>query len=380
MAAAGIADAFWGIHLLAFFSVWARVLFLALIMLLFFSRVRKGLMDVAQWLTECIPPWARFVLLSGFALVMFYVFRSAVHLLGDGALLLREWEIAEIGPLHRTDRAPLVFYLMGHLKELDYPAEVIHWIYSWAGGIFYVIVALLAARFVGRDKTERIVVLGLLLTHGGMLCFFGYVETYALLSPVALIYLWFGARHQSTPSIPWIPAVLLGVLIPLHMMHAMLIPSLAVLAWQSTRRIWAVGASLAVAGVLAIALLWLSGIAPWMILEHAGEAPFLSIGTDFHRPYGLVSLAHMADIFNQYLLVAPAAVGILFLCGRNLKPETWRSGKHLFAVCCGLSGIVYTNCQSKNWRVSRLGCDESGCIAFDVLVCVDFFAARQCPQ
>ena len=91
---------------------------------------------------------------------MFYLFRSVVHFLGDGALLLRELEIAEVGPLHRTDRAPLVFYLMGHLKALPYPAEVIHWIYSWVAGVFYAIAALFAARFIGRDQTERIVVLG----------------------------------------------------------------------------------------------------------------------------------------------------------------------------------------------------------------------------
>jgi len=160
------------------------------------------------------------VLLAGFALAMFYAFPSITHFLGDGALLLRELEIAEVGPLHRTDRAPLVFYLMGHMKVLGQPAEVIHWIYSWVAGFLYVDLALVAAYVIGRDRVERIVALGLLFTVGCVLFFFGYVETYALLLPVALAYLIVSIRSIQTGRDPWVPAILLGVLIPLHMVHA----------------------------------------------------------------------------------------------------------------------------------------------------------------
>ena len=178
----------------------------------------------------------------------------------------------------------------------------------------------IAAHTIGRDRAERIVALGLLLTLGCVLYFFGYIETYALLLPVVLAYLITGVRVAQNRSTPYLSALLLGVLIPLHMVHVMFIPSLVVLAWGCEQRVKAIGISLGVTALLSCGFLWLSGIPPWLIFGQAGEAPFLGFWTDFYRPYGVISFGHVVDVLNQYLLIAPAAVGIMFLCGRKLKP------------------------------------------------------------
>jgi len=296
-------------------------------------------MHSAEWVISWVPRLLRPLLLAAFAGGAFYVFRTATHLLGDGALLLRELEIADVGPLHRTDRAPLVFYLLGHLKGLEQTAEMTHQIYSWMAGILYVVLAPVAAHTIGRDRSERIVALGLLLTLGCVLYFFGYVETYALLLPVVLVYLIAGVRVAQNRNTPYLPAVLLGVLIPLHMVHAMLVPSLILLSWRCERRVKAVGISLGVTALLACGFLWLSGIPPWLILDQAGEAPFLGLWADFYRPYGIVSLGHVVDVLNQYFLVAPAAIGILFLCGRKLKPG---DSTTLFLVFAAVFPVLFT--------------------------------------
>ncbi|MDP6039170.1 MAG: tetratricopeptide repeat protein [Candidatus Latescibacteria bacterium] len=339
LSAFGLVGGLWGIHLLMFFPVWARVLFLVLIASLFLSRVRDGAMRSAEWVAHWVPRWLRPVLLGVFAGGAFYVFRTATHLLGDGALLLRELEIADVGPLHRTDRAPLVFYLFEQLKGLGQPAEMTHRIYSWVAGVFYVVLAPVAASTIGRDRGERIVALGLLLTLGCVLYFFGYVETYALLLPVGLAYLIFGVRAVQNGGLPYYPALLLGVLIPLHMIHAMLIPSLLILAWGCEQRVKAVGISLGLVTLVSCGLLWLSGIPPWLIFSQAGEAPFLGLWTDFHRPYGIISFGHVLDVLNQYLLIAPAAVGILFLCGRKLKPN---NSTTLFLMFAAAFPVLFT--------------------------------------
>lgn len=318
LVAFGFVDAMWGIHQLVFFSMWIRVLVLIGIGTLFIPAVQNGTLLIAQWLCEKIPRWLRPLLLVSLTLPLFYHFQTATHFLGDGDLLLRELSQTDADATHHPDRAPLIFYLIGHLKNLGFSAEVTHRLYSWCSGILYTLLALLAAHQVGRERTERIITLGLFLTPGFVLLFFGYVETYALLLPVSMAYLLAGLYAMQEKRATYLPALLLGILIPLHLLYAMLIPSLLIFA---QRRVLHAGVSLILAGGIACGLLWALGVPPWQILGQSGGAAFLTFKADFHRPYGLFSLARIVDVFNQYMLVVPAGVGILFLCGRKLKPQ-----------------------------------------------------------
>ena len=318
LVAFGFANAMWGIHQLVFFPMWIRVLVLIGIGLLFIPSVPNGAMFIAQWLCKKIPRWLRPLLLISFALPLFYHFQTATHFLGDGDLLLRELSQTNADATHHPDRAPLIFYLIGHLKNLGFTAEVTHRLYSWMSGVLYVLLAFLATYRVGRERTERITALGLFLTPGFVLLFFGYVETYALLLPMSLSYLLAGLYALQKNRTPYLPALLLGILIPLHLLYIMLIPSLLIFA---QRRVLQAGISLILAGGIACGLLWALGVPPWQILGQSGGAAFLTFGADFHRPYGLFSVARVVDVFNQYILVVPASIGILFLYGRKLKPQ-----------------------------------------------------------
>jgi len=316
--ALGFANAMWGIHLLAFFSTWVQVLVLVCIGALFVPAIRNGAMQIAEWLCDTIPRWLRPVLLASLSILMFYLFQTTTHFLGDGALLLRELSQTDPDATHQPDRAPLIFFLIGQLKQIGFTAEITYRLYSGISGVMYLLLALLAAYRIGRERAERLVALGLLLTPGFVLLFFGYIETYALLLPMSLAYLLAGqyALHENRAH--YLPALLLGILIPLHLIYVLLIPSLLIITQKQIKQ----GCiSLLIAGGIACGLLWVLGLPPWQILGQSGGAAFLTLGADFHRPYSLFSIARIVDVCNQYLLVVPAGIGILFLCGRKLKPQ-----------------------------------------------------------
>ena len=75
LAAFGLVGELWGIHLLMFFPVWARVLFLVLIASLFLSQVRDLLMHSAEWVISWVPRLLRPLLLVVFA-VFFWICRN----------------------------------------------------------------------------------------------------------------------------------------------------------------------------------------------------------------------------------------------------------------------------------------------------------------
>jgi tetratricopeptide (TPR) repeat protein len=332
----GFADAFWGIHLLIFFPTWMQILTVVCLSALFIPAVHNGIMQIAEWLCQKIPHWLRLLLLISSALFLFYLFPSTTHFLGDGALLLRELSQTNPDATHQPDRAPLIFFLIGQLKKLGFTAKITYQLYSWTAGVLYVLLAFLSAYRVGRIRAERIVALGLLVTPSFALLFFGYIETYALLLPMSLAYLLAGQYVLQEKRALYLPAILLGILIPLHLIYVLLIPSLLILTQKQIKQ----GCiSLFLTSMIACGLLWVSGLPPWQILKQSGGAAFLTFEADFHRPYSLLSIARVVDVANQYLLVIPAGIGILFLCGRKLRPQNITE---IFLVTAALFPVLFT--------------------------------------
>lgn len=332
----GGAHGMWGIHLIAFFPLWVHILVLIGIGALFIPTVGNGSMQIATWLCIKIPWQLQPILLAGFAFLMFYLFPSTTHFLGDGALLLRELEQTNAGEMHLPDRAPLVFYLIGLLKNLGITAEMTYRLYSWMSGVLYVLLAFWAAHKIGQEQAQKIIALGLFLSPGFMLLFFGYIETYALLLPMNMAYLLASLYAIQDKRAIYVPAILLGILIPLHLMHILLVPSLIICAHRQVQK----GViSLIITGGIACALLWLLGLPPWQIFEQSGGAAFLSFAADFHRPYSLFSFERFIDLCNHYLLVVPTSVGILFLSWRKLKPTQITE---IFLLTAALFPILFT--------------------------------------
>ena len=351
----------WGANMLAYTSTRGLIFFMLLSLIILLPPIRTLLINTLVNTISTLDPWrsARSLILSSLALAiaggtLFLVFRSALHLLGDGSLLLRDLTFFKPSVTWKGVNSPLSYWSINAIygyatSTLDSP-ETVYRSWSTASGILYSALALPVARTLGQNAAERLVTLGFLLTAGFLQLFFGYVETYAILPPVILLYLWTGSLVLQKRLPLWVSAVVLGVLFPLHFVTVTLAPSLFLLAAQSSdpepdrSRVRAVtmnGLAIGVAPILALLILWMIGFSLPAYTENVRPSHLLSIfgqdGPD--QPYTLFSPAHILATFNQYLLVAPAAlIAICTFRRGRLPPDSIRT----FFLAAAIFPIAFT--------------------------------------
>ena len=353
----------WGADFLRFQGVGPRTGFVLLSVILLFlaARNRLGhwtaafarLCDRGTGFRRTAISW---VLLLFGGLLVFWGMRSAVHLLGDGIMLMRElddfWS-----DVPRTDRAPLTFWIIRGLHRAGASiwesAEITYRIYSCVSGILFLVAVGYAARILGKDAIERFLIMTLLLGAGYMQLFFGYVENYAFLFPFMLLYLLLGIRAIEGRAALWAPAALLGVLMALHITMMTLAPSLLALAvfkvrtdrtsGSATRGRSAVNAALAIllAGIFFFGALLLIQFDLVAYLQKRQGFYILNL---FAEPgpkqhYRLFSVGKLSDFVNQYVLVAPSFLMVLLLCRSRGRPH---GSDRQFVLVAALFPVLFT--------------------------------------
>ncbi len=330
---------FWGADLLTYHPAWVQSLFALAGVLLLIPPVRLRLLKALEKFPSPLAPWTtpRAAILFAFLLAIagglaFITLRSAVHFLGDGYLLLRDLPRFLAQDTWKGVNAPLSYWTIARLNQFGPPLwntpEATYRIFSYTSGILYLLLSLPVARSLGRSPLERTLILGFLLTPGFLQLFFGYIETYAFLLPAILLYLLISVQVLRDRLPLWVPALLLGLLIPLHLTLVSFIPSLLVLAFLHTRTkrdgdsqpsrwrtILKTLASLGACPLLVLLLFTLIDFDLLVYLRTAKGSYLLPLFSDpgFMHPYRLISLSHLLDLFNHYLLVAPSALMVLCL-------------------------------------------------------------------
>ena len=329
---------FWGMSTLAYLPPWVTLLFLGASVLLLVPSIQDRVAQAIAGLPSEVDPWAddesgrRFkiltILIWSFLLISL---QSATHLLGDGLLLVRELGSAVWKEMPRIDHAPLTFWLIESLhnvaQRVSLSAESTYRLYSYTSGILYLVIVLRLARTIGSSASQKVLITAFLLTPAYIQLFFGYAENYSPLFPGILAYLLlcYHSLHGRLPI--WVPAALLGSLIPLHFTATALAPSLIALAilrarvqsdntepssWiQRGKVVGQLSAVVVIAGII-FALIDFDLVGYLREFKASHLLPLTSDpGATYH--YRLLSWGHLLDILNQYLLVAPSALIILCL-------------------------------------------------------------------
>lgn len=331
---------FWGADFLYYYSDTLRVVFILLAVLVLIPCLRSrigalfGTISSGLW-SGGVRTWIVRVLLVLLALAGFIALQSARHLLGDGYLYLRE---LDAGITQRVDRAPLTFALIrllhGAGAALWQTAENTYRVYSYASGLFYLLLALATAGALGKSDREKSVAFAFLVTAGYVQLFFGYVENYAFYMPAGLLYLLAGLRSLENRAPLYAPALVLGLLVPFHFLFVLFAPSLLILGYRGYRHGEASMpqwknvadklAALCTAPAAAVLVFWIAGFDFGAFLERTGgKHHILPLFSEpgFHVPYRIVSVSHLLDFVNLQILSAPAAVMAVFLFG-------WKDFRH----------------------------------------------------
>lgn len=332
----------WGVNFLSFYPDWVTLLFVPVALVLFHPAAQRGIHAWFGRNTTALDFWlpGRDGLLRRLLLVIallcgFIFLRSATHLLGDGYLYLRELPLGESSVEVRMGHEPAIMRLASLIyhvcNRFGWPAGSAYRVLSVLAGLLHTTIAFHVASTIGHNRRERLFTLALLLTPGCVQFFFGYVETYPLIMPTTLLYLWLCLRALDSDHSPWLAAVVLGLGITLHFTMLSLFPSFLILLLLRGQRN---GRYKNARGWLSIGMIPLSTLVMLMVLGFDSESYLEGLRSnhllpvtafpDFYQPYRLLSWPHIIDALNQLLLVSPVMILALPALVKRPKVSTAR--------------------------------------------------------
>ena len=180
----------WGAHFFGFYDSkvgWLSVLIACLTGIPRLQRVViKGVEKSLQKLSV-VPIPIIFTMVAGALVAGSFYFPAKLHLLGDGALLLRSLSNAEWGPNIQLSfyNQPLMYFLFRQAEALNIIASSseTYGLYMWidrVAGVCFLVLIFLCMRSFRASLTEKVMLACVLLFAAGSQFFFGYVENYVL--------------------------------------------------------------------------------------------------------------------------------------------------------------------------------------------------------
>lgn len=354
----------WGLWPYTYLPRAWQLLLAALAILTILPNTAAALLRVAQRAvhTTRFPIHHRnafFILIALLSLLPFTLFHIAHTRWGDAYILVNA--IAYPDPALRlttTWQAPLDVWLHARLWALGdaafgwpdaWPA---YWILSPLAGALYVYVLLRLADSVGRNRTEKLLIVGLLGTLGTMQLFFGYAENYSLAAAGILLFLWLSLEALAGRRPLWQPSLALAVTIGLHPSTAVLSPALLYVGWgwrrlvdkETSRQggkglwtaVWQVAwpMALVAGGVVLLMELSGNGLAALTSTDRPGGGdgrlfvPLAATTTRWEH-YTMFSWAHLRDWLNMQMLTAPVTLGGLAIVGGALLSDRRKATAHV---------------------------------------------------
>lgn len=312
----------WGLNLLYYLpSIWRWILILGGFFILVPAinrRINSFLSHFARlafgWLRK-LNRYYRYSLISLSAAILFWLLRVRTFFLGDS--FLRAREINQGASFSFTE--PLDFLL--HLKVsklLGWDAFQTYAILSVVAGAIFIFLVFVLANQIAKGRKEKLLVDIIMITLGGNLLFFGYVESYTLAYVCMAAYVISSLSYLQHKVGIAVPIILFLVTTSLHLSCVILIPSLIYLILTGSElkpeekgnksRSSKLLLSFGVVLLAGIGIYLLHTFNPWK----KGLAYYLisPLGNS-QGSYSLFSFAHLIDFVNHQLLVSP--VGILML-------------------------------------------------------------------
>ena len=375
----------WGVHFYHFFPAWIGWLVTLATLAILIPGVGEFLYERIEALAEKIKkPFVllgqnkTFLILSLFSLPIFWIFRTRLHLLGDGYFRITE---LPQGKLHLQEWLDglvhlVVYRVMSKLIPTWTPELTYSTISILCGGIF-IFLALKLSSLLGKTGFGKVLIFFSLVSLGSIELFFGYVESYTILQVVLLTYILFAARYLlGKASI--LPVLLAFVIsIGLHISSLIFAPSFIYLLLESRRRIGGekassglkdgttpqgsakrrrvrlrkespqvkptltIGTSIALILSSVAIIFWVHKVAT--SLEETGKGIFilpLMATEDFS--YSMFSLAHVSEFMNQLLLISPLGISlIIFFLFFKIKFKKFEDRLANFLIFVMLFALVY---------------------------------------
>ena len=295
------------------------------------------------------------VVASGVLIAGAKLFPAQLHLLGDGAVLLRSNAIAAWGgSLERSfANQPLMrmFYrwtLTLHSEGTSASPLAIYTMIDLVAGVIFVAILFWFFRKLAMPLFEKVFLALFLFFSASTQFFFGYVENYVLQFVMAMLFLisgWLALENRLSIIVPICSFILL---IGLHLGFLVLIPSVSfLLVWKMRKNIVRAVLSLLALGMAGIGVVLTTGYNLRHVLERfgSGSVDFLHLfdadGGNF--PYPMFSVQHVWDWLNAELLISPLALALaIILLVLHRKEIDWKKPTFIFLLIATSCSFLFT--------------------------------------
>ncbi|NIN01069.1 MAG: tetratricopeptide repeat protein [candidate division Zixibacteria bacterium] len=321
----------WGINHLAYFSPYFAVAITILGLLVLVPKINhwlqnslKKVLSVIYEFTVKRHKYLYFIVFSFLSIVVFWLLKVKIPLLGDGYYLITLLSTAKVIPTGAPLEIAVHLYLYKFLGQfIAVDAMTIYALVSYLAGAIFIFFAILTADLLGKNKFEKVFVFSILVSMGSILLFFGYAEHYSLTYASILAYLYFSLRYLKKES-NILPATLTFIIsCSLHLQTFYLFPSLVFLyllkSDVGTGELHVSKKRIFLLSLLCIPIIIGMGVYMMEYIKHSSlgaiTVPFTitlpqpPLGMAYH--YTLFSSAHLLDMLNEHLLVSP--VGSILL-------------------------------------------------------------------
>lgn len=310
----------WGVHFFAFYEPWFSLLALLFLAILSIPRYQKTVFDFADRILLAfsrLPVIVNYLIMACLMVFAAVMFQAKLHLLGDGAILLRStWQAAYGTDISASfQNQPLTkFVYLWVMNFFSVPASAdAHTIYfaiDLIASFLFLLILMWCVRGLRRPVLESVLFGSFLFCGAGSQFFFGYVENYVLLYVATAAYVVAGWAALERRIHVAVPIILYVVMIGLHIGSLILLPSILILViWQARGNMRLALALLGCVGVLGTVFFYFSNIDVLRTIRHVTTEgvdilrPFTAVGGNF--PYSMFSMAHLVNWLNVNFLVVP---------------------------------------------------------------------------
>jgi Tfp pilus assembly protein PilF len=347
----------WGVHLFAFYPPpvgWALALLMAALLIPSFNASVCGAFDAVARKASTLPSVVVNALLIGLLAFLGYQFASQLHLLGDGAILMRSipksaWGDEVISSFKNQPLLNVVYRWAMNLATSGptaHPKEVYSTIDLAAGALMVLLVSWFV-KSLPRPPLERALIGLFLLAGAGLQFFFGYIENYALQYVATVAYAVTGWLALERRVHVVVPLAILALLPGLNLGTLILLPSGLILIFSryQVKRGKAVlilaGLSAAGAGILLAAGFDFAGFIGKFTGKTVDFLPLFG-SVDGNFPYAMFSFLHLLDWLNAGALVVPFGILIPAALIPFLPKEELRRPALVFLLALAGLGLAFT--------------------------------------
>jgi tetratricopeptide (TPR) repeat protein len=257
---------------------------------------------------------------------LFYLLSATVYFLGDGYNIVAGFSSSS-APIYKWSEKGII-HLFSIIQSFfgersEYSATMAFRVVSVLSGCIVIWFYFLTAEIASSDRLKRLFLFIVILFSGTLLLFFGYIEYYPLLWVFMTGFIYFGLWSVSGGRNICQAFLFLLAGSLLHLQMLFFVPAFVVVllstGWgkliysKFNKLVWTV----LIAGAAALCY----NLVHKYLTDLAFQDIFLPLfqGKPIDPAYAIISIPHLLDIFNEFILISPLLFLLVILAWSNLR-------------------------------------------------------------